>query len=300
MAIQKEIWIQAIVEAFFADDSFVSKAYNADAFVNQGKSVHIPNAGAPSGVEKNRSVFPATVNTRTDVDLKFDLDEFTTNPIRIPHAETVELSYDKRNSVLRQDKSALINKASESILYNWLPDNAYTIETSGKTVTAHTASATGNRKTFTKEDVRKAMVKFNSQNVPQTGRYLLVDAEMYGQLLDSLTTQEAMAFHATANVQKGILGQLYSFQILMRSRVGVYTNAGVKKEFSAVGATTDVACALAWHVDSVCRAMGEVEMFDNISDPTYYGDIYSFLVRCGGRAMRNDVAGLLAIKQATV
>lgn len=300
MAIQKEIWIQAIVEAFFADDSFVSKAYNADAFVNQGKSVYIPNAGASSGVEKNRSVFPATVTTRTDVDLKFDLDEFTTDPIRIPHAETVELSYDKRNSVLRQDKSALINKASESILYNWLPDNAYTIETSGKTVTAHSPSATGNRKTFTKEDVRKAMVKFNSQNVPQTRRYLLVDAEMYGQLLDSLTTQEAMAFHATANVQKGILGQLYSFQILMRSRVGVYTNVGVKKEFSAVGATTDVACALAWHEDSVCRAMGEVEMFDNISDPTYYGDIYSFLVRCGGRAMRNDVAGLLAIKQATV
>ncbi|MFK8283499.1 hypothetical protein [Capnocytophaga canis] len=299
MAVQKEIWIQAIVEAFFADDSFVSKSYNADVFVNQGKSVHIPNAGAPSGVEKNRTTFPAQVNTRTDVDLKFDLDEFTTNPIRIPHADTVELSYDKRNSVLRQDKSALINRASEAILFSWLPANAHTIETSGKAVTAHSPSATGNRKAFTKEDVRKAMVKFNTQNVPQTGRYLLVDAEMYGQLLDSLTTQEAMAFHATANVQKGVLGQLYSFQILMRSRVGVYANNGAKKEFTAVGATTDVACALAWHEDSVCRAMGEVEMFDNISDPTYYGDIYSFLVRCGGRAMRNDVAGLLAIKQAT-
>ena len=35
------------------------------------------------------------------------------------------------------------------------------------------------------------------------------------------------------------------------------------------------------------------------NDPTYYGDIYSFLARAGGRPMRNDVAGLLAIRQAT-
>lgn len=301
MAIQKEIWIQTIVEQFFASDSFVTKSYNADAFVNQGRTVHIPNAGMPSGVEKNRNVFPAQVTTRTDVDLKFDLDEFTTNPIRISHADMVELSYDKRNSVLRQDKSALINKASESILFSWLPTSTeQMIETSGKSVTAHLPSTTGNRKAFTKEDVRRAMTHFNSQNVPQTGRYLLIDAEMYSQLLDSLTTQEAMAFHAVANVQKGVLGKLYGFEILMRSRVGVYTNTGTKKEFSAVATPTDVACALAWHEDSVCRALGEVEIFDNLSDPTYYGDIYSFLVRCGGRAMRNDTAGLLAIKQANV
>lgn len=301
MAIQKEIWLQTIVEQFFASDSFVIKSYNADAFVNQGRTVHIPNAGRPSGVEKNRNTFPAQVSVRTDTDLKFDLDEFTTNPIRIPYADMVELSYDKRNSVLRQDKSALMNKASESILYNWLPSStAQIIETSGKSVTSHLPSTTGNRKAFTKAEVQKVMVKFNEQNVPQTGRYLLLDAQMYAQLLEDLSTQEAMAFHSVADVKNGILGKLYGFDILMRSRVGVYTSAGVKKDFSAVAAADDVACALAWHEDSVCRALGEVQIFDNLSDPTYYGDIYSFLVRCGGRAMREDAAGLLAIKQVKV
>jgi len=38
-------------------------------------------------------------------------------------------------------------------------------------------------------------------------------------------------------------------------------------------------------------------MFEDLSSPTYYGDIYSFLVRAGGRPMRSDVAGLLAIVQ---
>jgi len=34
-----------------------------------------------------------------------------------------------------------------------------------------------------------------------------------------------------------------------------------------------------------------------MNSPTYYGDIYAFEVRAGGRAMRNDVKGLLAIVQ---
>jgi hypothetical protein len=65
MAITKEIWMQAIVEGLFADNTFLSKAFNADEFVNQGRTVHIPNAGAPSNVVKNRNTFPATVNSRT-------------------------------------------------------------------------------------------------------------------------------------------------------------------------------------------------------------------------------------------
>lgn len=60
------------------------------------------------------------------------------------------------------------------------------------------------------------------------------------------------------------------------------------------------AAALAWHEQSVCRALGEVKMYSNEDDPTYYGDIYSFLVRAGGRRMRNDGAGVLAIVQDTV
>ena len=112
MAIQKEIWAAAIVEGLFASNSFLSKAFNADEFVNQGKVVHIPQAGAPSGVEKNRSKLPASVDRRVDDDVTFPLEEFTTNPVRIPHADTVELSYDKRESVLRLDKLELADNVA--------------------------------------------------------------------------------------------------------------------------------------------------------------------------------------------
>lgn len=298
MAVQKEIWMSSIVEGLFADNSFLSKAFNADEFVNQGKTVHIPNAGAASGVTKNRTVLPAAASKRTDTDLTFDLDEFTTDPILIPNAETIELSYNKRESAIRTDKATLIDSASESILYSWLPANANSIPTTGSAVVAHTPSATGNRKSFSKDDVMTLMNKFNADNIPQLGRYLLVDAVMYGQLIASLTAQESLAFHSTVDVKNGILGQLDSFNIMMRSRVGVYATAGTKKEWSAAGAATDNAAALAFYTNSVCRAKGEVVMFDKEGDPGYYGDVYSFLVRCGGRAMRSDVKGLYAVIQA--
>lgn len=299
MAIQKEIWMSSIVEGLFADNSFLSKAFDADEFVNQGKTVHIPNAGAASGVVKNRSSFPATVTTRTDIDLTFDLDEFTTNPIRIPHADTVELAYNKLESVLRQDKAKLQEEVSESILLSWFPAIANAIRTTGAAVAAHTDSATGVRKAFIKADVSTLMKKFNKQNIPSEGRYLLLDADMYSQLLDSLTEKDATAFHAAADIKNGIVGKLLTFNVMMRSRVGRYTGASAVKAWATAGAATDNAAALAWHTNSVCRAKGEVVVYDNAGDPTYYGDIYSFLLRAGGRAMRNDVAGLCAIVQDT-
>ncbi|MDR1937303.1 MAG: hypothetical protein LBQ73_02230 [Tannerellaceae bacterium] len=299
MAIQKEIWVNTIIEGLFADNSFISKAINADQFVNQGKTVHIPNAGAPSGVEKNRTNLPAAINVRTDLDLTFNLDEFTTNPIRIPHADTVELSYNKRESVLRQDRAKLIETIADAFTFYWAPTAANTIKTTGAEVSAHTTAATGVRKAFTTADVNAAMVKFDMQNVPQEGRYMLVDAVMYNQLLQSMTKYEQVAFHAAADIKTGRIGKLLTFNFMMRSKALRYTGGGAAKEWTTGGAATDNAAALAWWDGAVYRALGEVVAFDNTSDPTYYGDIYSFLIRCGGRPARNGVEGVLAIVQDT-
>jgi hypothetical protein len=297
MAVQKEIWMSSLVDQLFADNSFISKAFNADEFVS-GKTVHIPNAGVPSNVEKNRKSFPATVKTRTDVDLTFDLDEYTTDPIKIPHADTVELNYNKRESVLKNDKAKLVEEVANDFIYKWSPASGYVIRTTGDAVESHIVGSTGNRKLFVKADVKKAMTYFNKQNIPQMGRYMLIDADMQDQLLDSLTEKQLDNFNKLADVSNGIIGKLYTFNFMMRSKAGRYTSALVPKEWTTASATTDHAAAIAWQEGSVCRAMGQTEMFDDESNPLYYGDIYSFLVRAGGRPMRSGVEGLLAIVQA--
>lgn len=299
MAIQKEIWQQTIVEGLFAENSFMSKAVNDDVYVNQGKKVHIPNAGAPSKVEINRATIPATVTTRTDTDVEYTLDELTTDPIRIPHADTVELSYNKRNSVISQDRAQLLSKAAEQMLYNWAPDKSHLVKTSGsKEAVAHTPNATGNRKSLVKADVLQLMVKFNADDLPQEGRYLLLDAQMYAQLLDDLSESDKWMFQNSANVQRGILGQLYGFNIMQRSTVLRYATDDTLSKWSTAGAATDNAAGLAWQQGCVSRALGEVKVFDSVDNPTYYGDIYSFLVRVGGAIRRSDKKGIYALVQA--
>lgn len=298
MAIQRELWQNMIIEGLFADNSFMSKAVNDDMYVNMGKKVHIPNAGAPSAVEIDRPSLPAEVKTRTDVDVEYSLNELTTDPIRIPHAETVELSYSKRNSVISQDRLQLIEKAAEQMLYNWAPDSTHFVRTSGtKKVTAHTKDATGERKALVKADVLDLMTKFNADNIPQEGRYLLLDAYMYAQLLDDLTEGDQRAFFASADAQRGILGQLFSFNVMQRSQVLRYATGGPLTKWSVSGETSDNAAGLAWQTNSLSRALGEVKMFDSTDNPLYYGDIYSFLIRVGGTIRRNDKKGVYALVQ---
>jgi len=207
MAIQKEIWMAAIVEGLFASNSFLSKAFNADEYVNNGKIVHIPNAGAASGTKKNRTELPAKVTKRTDIDVTFPLDEYTTDPVLIPNADTVELSYDKRESVLRNDKLKLQDDVALDFIFNWSPAAAQCVETTGAEIDAYTDKATGKRKSICKADILGLMTKFNNDDIPQEGRYLLLDAQMYSQLLNSLTENENTAFLASADAQNGILGK---------------------------------------------------------------------------------------------
>lgn len=299
MAVQKEIWQRTIIEGLFADNSFLSKAVNDDIYVNEGKKVHIPNAGAPSGVVVDRSQLPATVQKRTDVDVDYTLHELTTNPILIPYADTVELSYNKRNSVIDQYRKELIFKAAEAMLANWLPAAANRVSTTGQGGPAWTPSATGLRKKITPADVAALQLRMNADNVPQTDRYLLLDANMYQQLLDGMTQTQAIGFFQAPDVKRGVMGMLYGFEVMVRSTVYRFAADGTLKAIDAEGAATDLAGGLAWQRDSLRRALGEVIMFDQVNNPEYYGDVYSFLVRVGGAIRRYDKKGVYAIVTAT-
>lgn len=298
MALQKEIWLGTIVENLFPDNSFASKSVDDSGFVDN-KKVHIPNAGKPSAVKTNRDKFPATVETRTDNDLEYEMDELTTDPIRIPNKESVELSYAKRSSVVYNDREELRKNAAINILRRWAKTvpAASRVMTSGLAEVSHLTGTTGKRLAVVKADINKLMNLFNSHDIPQDGRYLLLDATMYGQLFSSLTEAERNAFLACADASKGILGNYAGFNIMMRSTV-----LPLKADFSinaGEAAATDIAAGFAWQESCVSRAIGDTKMFGKEDDPTYYGDIYSFLVRCGGSARRYDNKGIALLCQTT-
>lgn len=297
MALNRQIWINDIIEGFWPDNSFISRSVDHSSYVNN-HTVHIPQAGSAPQVTKNRSQFPATIGTRADSELTYDLDIYDVPPLRVQHLADVELSYDKRQSMLKQSKETLMNYAHMDILKKWVPAGVTTVATSGDAAPAHVHStATGNRNKMTRADVEKIKMLFDSQDVPAEGRTILLDAIMYNQLVNSLTQAENVNFLAGADPVKGVMGKFLGFDFMMRSSVLQTAAGGTLKTGAAAAA--DCAAGLAWQRDAVSRALGEVVAFENQKDPTYYGDIFSFAVRAGGSSIRADKKGIVLLYQGT-
>ncbi len=299
MAIQREIWEDHIEGNLFKNNEFLLASTDASQFVLQGKVVHIPQAGALPTVTKDRSSLPATVTQRADVDITYPLNEFTTDPILIPNADTMELSYDKRESVLSEHEAALRQVTADSVLIDWAPATSI-ISTTGAAVASHLTGTTGNRKKFSTADLKNAMLTLNKQNIPLEDRFALLSADMYQQLTDELTDTLYRDFSQTFDAKNGILGKLYGFNIMMRSSVVTYTNDStpVVNVYGAAPAATDNDAVLCWQKNAVERALGDVVFYERVGDPTYYGDVYSVLVRMGARKRRSDEKGIVAILQA--
>ena len=296
MALQKEIWINSIVGLLFADNTFAARSVNHSAFVTD-KTVHVPNAGSAPNVVKNRSSFPGTASQRTDYDLTYDINEYSTDPVHLQHSEEVELSYNKRESILKQMKTALADNVHADLVVSWVPSGYAKVGTSGAAAPAHMSSSTGNRQAMTKADVLAVKNLFDLDDIPQTGRCMLLDAVMYNQLMSSLSESEAAAFNASVDAQRGILGRLYGFDFYMRSTVLRVNAAGTT--INPTAAATTSAAGIAWQEDCVSRAEGEHKIFDDSDNPLYYGDVMSALVRAGGHYMRNDKKGVAVIYQVT-
>ena len=301
MPLQTEVWIDTLQENFFPDNSFVQKSEDDSQYVDN-KTVHVPNAGRPSKVQVNRRTKPAQPTERTDQDLTYELDELTSDPVHISHADTVELSYNKRSSIILNDKEEMRRVASELILQRWAKgaDSAHTILTDGAQRDAHTTQGTGRRLKMTDKVVHQIAIRMDKQDLPATGRYLIIDSDMYADLLDSLTEANRMAFLASADVSKGTVGRLYNIDIFSRSTVLRMKANGELITTPDGGDATEVAAGFAWQKSCVSRAMGKIEMFASEKDPQYYGDIYSFLMRLGGSHRRYDKKGVFLVAEGNV
>uniref|UniRef100_UPI003216AD46 hypothetical protein n=1 Tax=uncultured Draconibacterium sp. TaxID=1573823 RepID=UPI003216AD46 len=301
MAIQKEIWLKDVVENLYMKNEFLKYAFSADEFVLEGKVVHIPNAGAKIGAKKNRTTLPATAITRADNDLTFALDEYTSTPVKISNAEKYELSYDKRRSVIGESADGVAELMGNWMLYDWAPTVLTQMyRTTGGTVPAHIG--TGNRKLCTAADVKKMQKMMNKNGVPATDRYALLDADMYDQFTDDLSITQEREFSKYYDAEKGIVGKLFGFTFLeSRPTVLEYTNAATPVPVDPDTATADTnhGGAIFWQKDCVIKAVGDTEFFDDEGNPLYFGDIYSSLLRAGGRKRRYDGKGVIALIQAT-
>ena len=139
----------------------------------------------------------------------------------------------------------------------------------------------------------------NKSNVPKEDRYAMIESYQYQQFIDSLSANQMAAYQASADLEKGIVGKFAGFNIMERSFVLAFAANGTLHVPDEVLDATSNLASLCWQKSSVAKAAGDIKPFQNVDDPQYYGDIFSALVKFGGRCRRQDWKGIIAIIQAT-
>lgn len=308
MALNKELWLQTIQEQLFKNDEFLNVVGLDHSSYVDNRTVHIPQAGSNPTISKNLTVFPAPVGSRTDADLTYNVDLFYSQPIRVGIDETQYLSYDKRSSVLSSHLKKMRNVIGNNTLYTWgggVPSTSI-IRTSGTaTAKALAPSATGTRKDPTLEDFFTANSILDMQNLnPADARYAVVPANMYWALLNDSNIKKALEWGSSPVAPTGQVPMIAGITLLKRSTVTVWDNTStpVIKTVNDEGtpsspATSDNLGILIVSESYVSKALGNIEVYTEDKNPTYYGDIMSVVVAHGASKMRTAGEGIVALVQ---
>jgi len=305
MAFQTEAWTRDVQEQLFSKVfGFIRNSVNHDAFVNN-KTVHVPQGGSIGNVEKNRAVLPATISQRTDTDLTYDLNNYTTDPIVITNLEAIQASYNKRNSVLNQHINKINSRIAEEVLISWAATTTNQIIACSGAATANITppSGVGNRTLLTPLDLSQGAAKLDEQEVPQQGRYLAIPSKMYWSFVEAhkafLLNMDYNRGITDADMALGVVSKVYGWNIIPRGVVTVYKNAAVTP--NAVGAAavaTDRFGAVGWHQDFVCNALGSVKTYYRQDDPTFFGDVLSAEVNHGSAKSTTAMNGIVTFVQS--
>lgn len=311
--VPQEVFETYIVEKLYKENPHLGLAFNESDRVLGGAVVHIPQAGKGTEAQKNRKVFPAVAVQRKDTMISYPLDVWSTDPDHITWHEGAEISYDKTDSVLSDHVGGLIEALGDNMLYNWIygykkdATGGYVsdiipasnrISTTGAATDVNPIDGqTGQRKAFSYKDLQTAQAMMDKQSVSKLNRYAILESYMKQQFIDSLSQNQMSAFQQSADLSKGIIGTFAGFQILDRSSVLAFSADGSPLvPGQALSATDNLAC-FCWQRDSVAIAKGDIVNFERLKDPLYYGDIFSALVKFGGRCRREDWKGVIAIVQ---
>jgi hypothetical protein len=309
MSLIPEIWVKDIQDALNRNADFLPYSTDHSAYV-AFQTVHIPQSGANPTVEVAPTSFPLTINQRTDTDRTYSLVKYALQPTLITNLDELQTSYDKRQSVLGQQITTLTQTIGDYVAVSWTASGSTNIiETTGAAGTSLPPSGTGTRKAVTLADIANLAKKLDKDNVPRQGRKLLMQSDMFWELMAISDVLRASynGFQGQPNVlATGVVAMLYGFEIMTRPVVAVFSKTGTTaKAIGAAAAADDRLACIAWHPATVCRALSSITaLYDAGSNgngkPEYLGSIFNMEVMLGSTTMRTDSKGIAALVQAWV
>ena len=284
--LNKEVWLDEILEGFYADDSFLSECRDLSAFVSND-IINLAEAGVDPDVLVNNTTYPIDVVERADGALTITIDTFDTKNTPVSNIEQAELAYDKLSSVVLGHKNSLRMKIMEK--------GAHAIAPASNTTFTPLLTATGadngsGLKRLKWADVRRLQKAFNNAEIPAEGRVIIFS----NQHLEDLEIEDLDRFNRV--MDKGVICGFKMYNLADNRLPRYNKGTGAKVAFAAAAApSTDSTASIAFHKAEVCRAMGTSEMFHSkkVDDPIYRRDVVGFQQRAIVIPIRNK--GVAAI-----
>lgn len=302
MAIQKEIWLQSIEDNLYKGlEAIIAVSRDDSAFVNN-KTIHIPSSGTAPTISKGNAVYPASISERTDQEVTYNLTNYEIGPLRLGWVDQLQLSYDKTSSIANDFMGNLSDRMAKEFMAAWYyKATASMVSTSGTATTFNWlgGASTGALKHLTGANVREAAMILDKQIIPSGDRYLLLDPDMFWQLMADLDYQAARL-----GVFAGLPtapGPVYGFTVIQMPYVAAVNNTNDIILPNALNgsftyAANDRPIGLAVHKSALSMAITPVEGFVSDKDPSYFGDILSASIYGGAKYRRYDGKGVVSIK----
>ncbi len=249
MALNKEVWINQIMEGFYPDDSFLQKAKDFSGFVENDR-LHIASAGIDPKVLINNTTYPIKTVEREDDDNEIVLDKFETENTLVRRPEAIEYSYDKLESVISQHRATLRKSVAMKAIHAYAP----------------TADTT---------DTLALKERFDDADIPLTDRYIVLHPKHVTDLL----LQDTELFKNLTNIKDGKPFQFAGFGFYSFAQMPVYSvkdGALTKVAFNAVKPANAQFASVAFYAGEVMKADGEIYMYSKEDDPGERATIVGF------------------------
>lgn len=288
--LNKEVWINQVLEGFYPDSSFLKHVKDFSGLVDNDK-INLSEAGVDPDVLVNNTTYPIKVVQRVDKPISIELDTFETENTLVRRPEVVEYSYDQLESVIRGHRASLRSKTTQKAAHAYAPtkDGDFTpvIPTTGATING--------RKRLQFSDVIELKNRFDMAEIPLENRYLVLAPEHVTDLL----LEDVKLFKDLTNLKEGVPFNFAGFFMLQFSRMPKYEVVNGVYQKVAFGTETDSKSfsSFAFQADEVMKADGELYMYSIDNDPKERGTIVGFDKRFIAVPFRNKGVG--AIVSAT-
>lgn len=281
MAIEKQIWIDAIMEGFMPDTSFLADSVDMSEFVDNN-SINLAEAGVDPIVLIDNTNYPVATAARADLPLNLALHTFDTENTVVRNIEKKELAYNKVDSVVRSHKNALLKKESAFAAYNWCPT-----KNSDLTPVIGTLGAVNRAgyKALSFEDLLAMIAKY---------RMLDVDIADIVAVLHPIHHADLQA--EDLKLYKNMLetGKIFGVSTKSFSKTATFdATTGQKKAMGAASAENDTISSLVYAKTHVMHAVGTTDVFSTLNDPGARGDILGYQQRFTALPIRGKYIGAI-------